>query len=42
MKVGGEIKNVLNETSALETSAGSVDICMSDSCSLWSGTGVCK
>jgi hypothetical protein len=42
MKVVGEIKNVLNETCALETSTGSVNICVSDSCSLWSGTGVCK
>ena len=42
MKVAGEIKNVLNETSAVGSCTGSVSICTSDSCSVWSGTGVCK
>jgi hypothetical protein len=42
MNVAGEIKNVLNEPSAVETRTGSVNIGMSDSCSEWSGTGVCK
>jgi len=42
MKVAGEMKSVLNETSAVESCTGSVNICMSDSCSEWSGTGLYK